>query len=300
MIHRVLGLALLCLLPACEHATAPAGEPAPRVPQRIVSLAPSVTELVFAVGAGSRLVGATSSCDVPEAARTVPCVGNYNAPNKELVIAADPDLVLVPQEGSLLDPTSEIEALGIRVVPLRIETLDDLYSACEQVGELTGDAERGQALADSLRERAAAVARAVAGRPRVRTLMVVDQQPTCAAGSGTFADALLRAAGATNAASNTKSAWPMLSLEAILALEPDAVIDLSMAGEPLEVRKKAQRVFWARLPGLAAVRHNRVLTLNPDLLVRPGPRLIDGLEALARALHPDAFATTEDNPEAGQ
>jgi iron complex transport system substrate-binding protein len=92
----------------------------------------------------------------------------------------------------------------------------------------------------------------------------------------------------------------MLSLEAILALEPDAVIDLSMAGEPLEVRKKAQRVFWARLPGLAAVRHNRVLTLNPDLLVRPGPRLIDGLEALARALHPDAFATTEDNPEAGQ
>ncbi len=283
-----LGLALLFGAAACERSAAPAhlsAEPAP--PERIVSLAPSITELVFALGAGERLVGVSAQCDMPPAARALPKVGNYGAPNIELVLAARPDLVIAPAEGALLAPLGRLEALGVAVQTLEIDSLEALYVACERLGRRLGRAAQGRALARRLRARAERIAAALRGAARPSVLVVLDHQPIVAAGPQTFIDALIRAAGGRNALAHAPLRWPQLGEEALLQLDPDLIVDLSMQEDERNQAVRAR--LWARLRGLSAVAAERVRSADPDLFVRPGPRLIDGLELLARWLHPERF-----------
>jgi len=266
--------AAACLAALVLAATAAAGcddEPAAGRKGGIVSLAPSLTEIVFAVGEGDALAGVTTHCDYPEAARALPKVGGYGTPNVELVYALKPDVVLVPEEGYLLGPVERLRALGVRVESVKVTRLPDVEAACERVGALVGAADAGKDLARRLRERRERVERAVAARARPRVLLVLDWDPFIAAGPGTFAHDLLRAAGAENAAAETRAAYPQLGEEALRTLHPERIFDASMG-------KQEARAGRARYVGI-----------DPDLVTRPGPRLIDGLEKLAALLHPEAF-----------
>jgi iron complex transport system substrate-binding protein len=281
---------VVALISGCDSPTNPPAAPVSGAqPARIVSLAPSITETLFAVGAGDRVVGVTAHCDYPAEAATREKVGGYDSPSVEAVLRLSPDLVIAPEEGMLAAAVGQLRRVGVRVEAVRVASLDDLYAAVERIGALAGREGAGRALAADLRRRTAAVGAAVGARPRVRALLVVDHDPTIAAGPGTFGDALLAAAGAANVAAGATSAYPQLSSEAILALAPDAIVDASMASAPDADRAAAARERYARIAAVPAVRDGRILTIDPELLVRPGPRLVLGLERLARGLHPEAF-----------
>jgi iron complex transport system substrate-binding protein len=180
--------------------------------------------------------------------------------------------------------------MGLRVEPIAVASLDDLGGAVARMAELAGCAEAGRALAATLTARIAAVRRAVEGRPRVRALLAVDHEPVIAAGRRTFGDDLLRAAGAENVAAGAIASYPQLGLEGLLAAAPAAIVDAAMAPGSADERAAKARAYWSRWPQLPAVRDGRVVVIDPDLVVRPGPRLVDGLERLARELHPEAFS----------
>jgi iron complex transport system substrate-binding protein len=293
----LLGLPLLGLLGVIAAVNLGAPKLGPHridrsVGHRIVSLAPSITEILFHIGAGDLVVGVTSHCDYPAEVTTRAKVGGYNTPNLELILAAKPDLVLVPQEGANRGVYDKLEELGVAVEAIAVTRLADVPSAVREVGRATHDArcsERAEVFATSLEARMTTIERAVAPLPRPRVLLAIDHEPLIAAGRGTFGDDLLRAAGAENIAAGALSSYPQLGLEGLLAGAPDVIVDAAMAPGPAEERAAAAEAFWSRWPEIPAVRGKRVFVVDPDLVVRPGPRLVDGLEAIARRLHPEAF-----------
>ncbi|RME77047.1 MAG: hypothetical protein D6776_00170 [Planctomycetota bacterium] len=281
----------LALGTGCEHS-GPSGTASPSVaasatrtavPRRIVSLGPSSTELVFALGAGERLVGATSACDWPPAARSVPRVGGYGNPQIELVLARRPDIVLVPAEGALREPAETLRRLGLRVQPVTVTSIPQLFEATRQLAATLGREQAGARLVATLRARLERVAASVRGLPRPRVLVVVGHEPLVVAGRHNFLDEALRLAGARNALETADTRWPTIDGETLLALDPDAIVDVAMDGA--DEREARLRWWRERFGSLRAVAQHAVLLPSPDLLVRPGPRLVDGIAWLAQALH---------------
>ena len=278
----VLPSALLLLVFGC---TEPGGAPGatPGAPARIVSMAPNLTEICFALGAGDRVVGVTEHCNHPEAAGALPKVGGYNSPSLEAILGLEPDLVLCAEEGPLRAVVERLETLGISVWTVRIATLADLFRALDSIGKRVGAARAAAALRGDLEARRDRVRDRVASKGRVPVVVVFDRAPLVVAGPGTFADDLIRLAGGTNVAADATSAYPQLAMESLLAREPEVIVDLAAMGTNAGGAKE----WWARWEGLPAVRNGRVSVGDPDLLTRPGPRLLDGLEWLAGVLHPE-------------
>jgi iron complex transport system substrate-binding protein len=267
---------------ACRAGGArdPARPAAP--PARVVSLSPSATECAFALGLGSRLVGVTASCDHPPEARALPKVGGP-APDFERIVALRPDLVI--GNGRMTGKTLDrIAAMGIPVWGSASRSLEDLFADLEGLGRALGDAEAGTRLAGALRARCAAVRERLAGisaegRPRV--LIEYWPDPLWTAGAGTSLDDAVAAAGGRNAASTRLSGWGTLAWETVLAEPPDVIL---LAHDNRDLC--ARRPGWERL---GAVREGRVIPVDRDPFARETPRMVDGIEQLAKALHPGKF-----------
>jgi iron complex transport system substrate-binding protein len=274
------GAALFVVLAGCGPATplAPSG-PA----RRLVSLAPSITEIVYALGAGDRLVGVCGQCDYPAAVAQVPRVGGYLVPSVEATVAATPDLVLaVPSPGNR-DAVLAIERAGVRVLVVRDRTLADLWAGMRGVAAALGVPEAGERLVSDVQGRLDAVRARVEALPPRRVLMVVGHRPLVAVGDGTLQSELLTLAGGANVAAGA-GVWPRLSLETIVARAPEVVVDAAMGTED-----GAARLF-ADLVTVPAVRTGRVIPLADDRLFRAGPRLPEAAAALAAAIHPEVLA----------
>jgi iron complex transport system substrate-binding protein len=261
------------------------GEPFVDVePRRIVSLAPSVTETLFAVGAGEEVVGVSELSDFPSQARRVDRVGSYLKPNVEAVVAHRPDVVIaVPSPGNREAVESLVE-LGLPVVVVEEgPTLDDIYASIEKIASEARRPAEGRELIARLCGQVDAVRRRVAPLRRVRVLMIVGENPLIAVGDQNLLDELLRFAGAENVAAGL-GRWPRLSVEFLVKSSPEVIIDSSMGDE-------ADRVgsFYDDL-GLEAAHKGRVHTIRIDEVLRPGPRVGQGLDRLARLIHPEAFA----------
>lgn len=261
--------------------------PPPRggTPRRIVCLAPALTETVFALGVGDRVVGRTEWCTWPPEASRVPVVGGMGQPDLEHVIALCPDLVLAPALGRRED-YERLRRAGLRVEELDPGTLADVLSTIRRIGSWleTGPAAEGVvARIEAERDR---VAKAVAGRPRIRAAFVVGHDPLFVSGKGTFADDLLSMAGAENACGDV-SGWERYGMEDFLARDPGVILDSTMGKE--RDSDAALVAFWDRWKGLAAVKAGRVKAIDADLTNRPGPRIGEALGHLARLLHPEAF-----------
>lgn len=259
----------------------------PRAVRRVVSLAPSLTEILFALGAGDLTVGVTDFCDYPPAAAGRPKVGTVLAPNAEVVLTLHPDLVLATTEGNRQETVLLLERLGLPVFVVRPEGLDGVYASIQAVGRLLGRPTRARALVEVMRSRVRWVAGQVARRPRVRVLYVLWPDPLITAGRGSIIDVLLRLAGGENVAGGIALRYPRLGLEEVLRVNPEVILLAGMGSRPLRPEAVGGWEGWQVLP---AVRAGRVRSLDGDLLHRPGPRIVEGLEAMARALHPDAFA----------
>jgi cobalamin transport system substrate-binding protein len=250
--------------------------------RRIVALAPSVTETLFAVGAGGEVVGVTDLSDFPAEAQQIERVGSYMRPNVEAVVASRPDVVItVPSPGNR-ESVEALMNLGLRVVVVEEgPTIGDVFDSILRIADEAGRAERGRELVRRLRERVDGVRRRVAPFPRRRTLMVVGENPLVVVGSGNLLDELLRDAGADNVASGL-GPWPRLSIEFVIKSSPQIVIDSSMGDDAADLS------FYVGLE-LEASKRRRIHAVRLDEVLRPGPRLGDGLEELARLIHPEAF-----------
>jgi iron complex transport system substrate-binding protein len=283
---------LLALAVAAGWGCAPGVPEGPEpaaAPQRIVSLAPSLTETLFALGVGDRVVGVTRYCAHPPAVRGLPRVGGHLDPSYEAIVALEPDLVVVIPSSEAIE--RRLRSLGVPVLRVDQHDVDSVLHSISVLAEACGVEERGAALRLEIERRLEAVARAAAGRERPRTVVVVGHEigagavrSVWAAGPETFYDGVLELAGGVNAVSSGVVRYPELSREGLAALDPDVVIDVVAGVEERGMDVERIRAGWRSLTELRAVREGRVRVLEGDVMVVPGPRLPEMVAAVAAAL----------------
>lgn len=253
----------------------------PSRPQRIITLAPNLTEIVYALGAGNRLVGDTTYCDYPPEAKGVAKVGDTLQPNIERIIALRPDVVLISTASQLENFTRQLDERDIAVFVTDPHDLEGVWRSIKTLGDVLGQREQAEKLLGDLRVRASAIEERVKDLPPVTVFYQLSPSPLMTAGRKAWITDLIRRAGGKSVTAEVEGEWLRFSDEAALASRPEAIIMATAAGEKLEVAGALQKS--------PAVLNNRVYGINGDFLSRPGPRLVDGLEQIARALHPEAF-----------
>jgi iron complex transport system substrate-binding protein len=273
---------LAALLAAALSIGAAAAVPPPL---RIVSLAPAVTETLFALGEGGAVVGVSQYCDYPPAATRLPRVGTFLTPNVEAIAALRPDLIIGPGLSSSRHEVRTLEAMGYPTMTVNDSSLYGIEQSITLIGERTAQDQAARRLLGAIQAHLDEVrARLKNTRPRT-VVMLVGHQPMVAVGRGTFLDDLLHLAGAHNIADLSPQAWPRLSIEYIVAMRPEVILDGEMGNDAT-----TPAGFWARYPTIPAVRDHRVFGYPQDPMLHPGPRVWQSLEILARRIHPEAFA----------
>ncbi len=246
-----------------------------RPAQRIVSLAPHATELLFAVGAGGRIVGAVEFSDYPEAARRIPRVGGYNRLDVERIVALRPDLVVAWQTGNPAGTLARLRQLGMAVFLSEPRELEDIASNLERLGRLTGNAAQARRAADAFRQGLARLQRRYRSLTPVSLFYQIWDQPLMTLNGEHLVSKLIRLCGGRNVFADLPALAPQVSLEAVLAADPEAIV-ISGRGE----QDPAWRAQWQRWRSLRAVRRGNVFVIDPDIIQRHTPRVLQGAEVL--------------------
>jgi iron complex transport system substrate-binding protein len=242
---------------------------------RIVSLAPSITESLFAIGAGDHVIGVTDYCNFPPQVRFCHRVGGMINPSIEAIVGLSPDLIILSMEGNQRQDFTTLTALRVPVFVTNPRTLEGINRSLRQLGALTGRTREAGRLADSLSRRIAQL-RVDGSKRRTRTLLFVSVQPLMAVGANTFLNELVTAAGGENLAASSSLTYPSLSREMVLTQDPEVLL---ITSDALDSTEHISTMYpeWAQL---SAVRSRHVYRINPDLVSRPGPRAVDGLAML--------------------
>jgi iron complex transport system substrate-binding protein len=251
--------------------------------KRAVSLAPSSTEILFALGAGSSIVGVDRYSDWPPAAKKLEQVGADIDPSLERVLALKPDAVFTAASANTEATVQSIERLGLPVIVSQVATLDDVYRDVQMLGAVVERQPQATQVVAQMKARIEAVSKRVEGLPPLRAVVIVWSQPLVVAGSKSHVAELVRLAGGVNLADDSSQPFPTYSLERLVERAPEVLIvgshaDVNPPLQPLEA-----------LTSIPAVKNHRIILVDGDLLFRPGPRLPEGVEALGRALHPERF-----------
>ncbi|MFQ5656239.1 MAG: ABC transporter substrate-binding protein [Candidatus Methylomirabilales bacterium] len=258
-----------------------------RPARRIVSLAPSLTEILFAVGAGDAVVGVTDYSNYPPEANEKPSVGGGINPNMEMIVDLEPDLVFVSADSNRWDTLRQLEQLQIPVFGVKPLDAEGVFTSIEKVGEVIGRRHEAEVLIAKMRGRIAEVAEKVTHLPRPKVLCAVWIDPLFVAGTGTVIDDLIRMGGGTNVV--RLPGFPKYSLEHVLVDPPDVIL-LALDGGGPEDRDLLRRLpVWR---DIRAVRDGAVRVVDSNMMNRPGPRIVDAVELLARAFHPEAFRSS--------
>jgi iron complex transport system substrate-binding protein len=256
----------------------------PRAPARIISLAPSNTEIVFALGAGDRLKGVTSACDFPPAAARIERLGDLGRISLERIVALAPDLVLA---GNKTDAEALVmlESLGIPAAVTEATTFEETYGSIIEIGRMTGTEDEAKILTERMRTDVSGLAARVknAFRPLCYYVVGFGDSGNWTAGPGSFINEMITLGGGRNAAAGLGKPWALVQIESVIAMNPDIVLVGQHTGPPEALKYE---------PGyrdLPAINKGRLFIINDDLVNRPGPRLPQGLLEIARALHPEIF-----------
>jgi iron complex transport system substrate-binding protein len=263
-------------------------------PRRIVSTAPSFTETVYAIGAGDRVVGVSTHCHFPKEVESVPKVGTYIRPNVEAIVRLKPDLVLVHKEQP--EVVAQLRRLGLTTLALTNTSLSDMFSAIREIGDAAGMTSEASRLEQSIRSRLEALRRASAGRPTRSLLFIVGRTPgrlegLIAVGKGSFLNELIAFAGGRNIHADSLVTYPRISVEAVLRLDPDVIVDMGEMAETVgvtEAHKQAVVKLWRQQADLKAVKAKRVYAVAADIFVVPGPRVAQAAEEFASMLHQES------------
>jgi len=261
----------------------------PEQPQRLVSLAPSITETLYALGLGDRVVGDTDYCEYPPEARQKPHVGPVLNPSLEQIVALKPDLVLGSAEANRIETADRLERLGIPLYGVTAHTVDEALDSIEDLGRVLGREAEARHLVERLGQRIAAVEKRVAGRQQPKVLFVVWYRPLTTIGARTFISDVVRRAGGISITGDLQGEWPHLSLEEALRRDPDVILF------PRSESFAPALDEFQRLPGwrdFRAVQNGHMYFVS-DNIIRPSPRLVDALEEVAHLLHPPESARPE-------
>ena len=266
-------------------------EPAQAGPvQRIVSLAPSITETLFAVGAGAEVVGVSQYCDYPPQVLSLPKVGSFLTPNLEAIAGLRPGLIIGLDTSANDREIRALQRMGYRVLLVNDDSLSGIEDGIGRIGALTGHAAQALQLLNSMHAGMREVGERLKGVAPRRVLMVVGHDPLVAVGGG-YLDRLIQMADCVNIGAGFGAQWPRLSMEYILAAAPDVILDGQMGSDPL-----TPSGFWSRYPDIPAVRNHRVFGYDQNPVLRPGPRVAQTLVIIAALTHPEVFTPAGGRP----
>lgn len=250
-------------------------------PGRIISLSPAITEILFAVGVAENIVGVTDYCDYPAEAQQKPKVGSFQTPNLELIVDSEPDVIFTAA-GIQEDFIKQFDQLEIKVVVLDAQNIDQVMNNIRLAGQVSGATTKSTEVVEDIQRRLTSVKdRIASAKTKPTVFFEVWDDPLMTAGPGSFISDLISLAGGTNIAENTTEEFVEYNREMLLAKNPEIYIINSHAHTPEDIKN---RPGYA---GLSAVRENRVYSIEDDLVTLPGPRLIEGLEKMARIIHPE-------------
>jgi len=253
-------------------------------PVRIVSLAPSLTEILYYLGLGDRIVGVTTFSNYPPEAKGKPGIGSYMNLNVESIISLSPDLAIGTKDGNSREDVELLKEAGIPVYIVNPRNVREVIDTIEEIGDICGVREKAREMAGGLTARLETVESLAASSERPLVFLQINLRPIMTVNRNTFHNDIIRLAGGINMTADEAVTYPRISIEEVIRKRPDIIIISSMerGGEFEEARKE-----WMTWTSIPAVKNNRVYLFDSDLLDRPSQRLIDGLEAMARLIHPE-------------
>ena len=255
-------------------------------PRRIVSLAPNITEILFSLGLDEEIVGVSIHCNFPEKAKNKPRVGSYINLDYEKITSLKPDLIIATGAGNTRDMVDRLEKLGFPTYVLFPRNFDDILRSIGHIGEVVNREREARVINKEMRKRKQRVVEITRGLPRPKVFIQIGDVPLVTVGKGSFTDDLIRLAGGENIAGKEKEVYPRFGMEEVLKRSPEVIVISSMNPQG-DYQKILQG--WTRWKTIPAVKNGRLHLIDSDLLDRPSPRIIEGLEELAKVLHPEKF-----------
>jgi iron complex transport system substrate-binding protein len=258
----------------------------PFPPKRIVSLAPNITEILFSLGLDEEIVGVSIHCNFPEKAKTKVRVGSYISLDFEKITSLKPDLIIATGAGNTREMVDRLEKLGFQTYVIYPKNFNDILKSIGHIGGVVNREKEARGIIEGLRKRSQRVIELTKGLPRPKVFIQIGDAPIVTVGKGSFADDLIRLAGGENIAGKEKEVYPRFGMEEILKRSPEVIVISSMnpKGDYQKILEE-----WNRWKTIPAVKNGRIHLIDSDLLDRPSPRIIDGLEELVRVLHPEKF-----------
>jgi iron complex transport system substrate-binding protein len=253
-------------------------------PQRIVSLAPGITETLYELGLEGRIVGVTSYCNWPRQANQKTKIGGFTNPSIEKIVSLKPDLIIATADGNRKDTVTQLERIGLPVYVTNPSDTEKILKSILNIGEITNQKDAAGKLVAKLRKRLNNISALTQNKIKPKVFFQIGLEPVITAGRGTLIDEAIRRAGGINIAGNNTARYPRYSAEGIMAGSPDIILFAPMANdrEFLTVKK-----FWQNFPGIPAVKNKKIYPVNTDLISRASPRIFDAIEAMALIFHPD-------------
>jgi len=252
----------------------------PKKVDRIVSMAPNVTEMLFAIGLDNEIVGVTEFCNYPESAKSKAKIGGYYNPNIEVILSLKPDLIVATPDGYSKERIEKLDKSGIPIFIVNPQKIDDVLESMLALGKITGKEEYSKQVVNGLKNRAKIIRDKVSQIPinkRPKVFYEIGQNPLVTVGPGNFVNDLIKTAGGINIAEDAPNSWPIYSVEAIITKNPDIILT---APSTMTSSDKNDTERWSKYRTISAVINNRIYAIDPDILLRSGPRIFDGLERL--------------------
>ncbi len=258
----------------------------PFPPKRIVSLAPNITEILYSLGLDEEIVGVSNHCNFPEKAKRKVRVGSYISLDFEKITSLNPDLIIATGAGNTREMVNRLGKLGFQTYVIFPKNFDDILQSIIHIGQVVNRDREARGIIEGMKRRSQRVIELTKDLPRPKVFIQIGDAPIVTVGKGSFADDLLRLAGGENIAGKEKEVYPRFGMEEILKRSPEVIVISSMNPKG-DYQKILQE--WTRWKTIPAVKNGRIYLIDSDLLDRPSPRIIDGLEELARVLHPERF-----------
>ncbi len=255
-----------------------------KAPEKIISLAPSHTEILFSLGLDAKIAGVTTYCDYPEEAKTKEIVGDYTAINLEKVIEINPDLVLIYGPGDE-ESNNRLKEAGIAILGFMPESIDQVIDTIKKIGEVTGKAEEAKEVIDKMIEKRDSIVEKVKDKDKVKVFYEIWHDPLMAAGPGSFMNELMTVAGGDNIAKDAEGQYPQFDIEQLIERNPEVYLTSKDSEEKTVESIKARPGY----ENITAIREGNIYILDPNIVSRPGPRIVEALELVAKAIHPELF-----------
>ncbi|HIJ67751.1 MAG TPA: ABC transporter substrate-binding protein [Planctomycetes bacterium] len=291
----VLSLAILCIIIIAVIVFSENSNQSPNTPNisdspdRIVSMAPNLTEILFALGLEEKIVGVTTYSDYPPAAAEKPKMGTFWQPNIEAVVAAEPDMVITLTFQQQKNLAKRLKRINCDVLTVGIEKVSELFSAIESIGTATKTKIKADALVLDIKNKINDFSAKLPAGDKIRVLWVIQKEPLRVAGTDTFVNELITLAGGRNAIGNTIHQYPPIGTEELYSCAPDVIIEPAEEEQPLHIQQENALKYWSKFKNVPAVKKERIYVIDPGPVSRLGPRMPDAVRSIAECLRPELF-----------